>query len=91
MLAWQRKTHKTRNKQPGILYGCRLTGSTQVESTVFPGHFNQITLNQRGIDVELTSVPMWGVYGLMLFRLPPDYSVSQRFIRACEETVTQWT
>ena len=33
------------------------TGHTLVESTLFPSHFNEITLTQRGIDVELTSVP----------------------------------
>ena len=32
------------------------TGQTQVESTLFPRHFNEIVLNQRGIDIELTSV-----------------------------------
>ena len=33
------------------------TGHTLVEATLFPHHFNEITLNQRGIDIELTSVP----------------------------------
>ena len=28
------------------------TGHTLVESTLFPCHFNEITLNQRGIDVD---------------------------------------
>ena len=32
-------------------------GTTLVESMVFPRHFNGVTLRQRGIDVELTSVP----------------------------------
>jgi hypothetical protein len=30
------------------------TGHTLVESTVFPHHFNEITLNGHAIDVELT-------------------------------------
>ena len=29
---------------------------TLVESTLFPRHFNEMLLNQRGIDVELKSV-----------------------------------
>jgi hypothetical protein len=33
------------------------TRHTVVESTLFPHHVNEITLNQRGIDIELTSVP----------------------------------
>jgi hypothetical protein len=33
------------------------TVHTLVESMLFPLHFNEIMLNQRGIDVELTSVP----------------------------------
>ena len=38
--------------------GCgSLTGHTLVESTLFPRYLNEIALNQRGIDVELTSVP----------------------------------
>jgi hypothetical protein len=33
------------------------TGHTLVESTLFPRRFNEIMLNQRGIDIELMSVP----------------------------------
>lgn len=33
------------------------TRHTLVESTSFPLHFNEIKLNQRGIDVDLMSVP----------------------------------
>jgi hypothetical protein len=35
------------------------TGRTLVESTLFPRHFNEITLNQSGIYVQFTSVPSW--------------------------------
>jgi hypothetical protein len=33
------------------------TGHTLLESTSFPRKTNEMTLNQRGIDVELMSVP----------------------------------
>ena len=36
---------------------CHLTGHTLVESTLFQRHFIEMMLNQRGIDIELTSVP----------------------------------
>ena len=39
------------------------TGHPLVELTLFPRHFNDITLNQRGIDVELTSVSSGLVVG----------------------------
>ena len=41
--------HRHRQSQP--------TGYTLVKSTLFPLHFNEMTLNQCEIDVELTSVP----------------------------------
>ena len=42
------------------------TGFTLVESMLFPRHFNEITLNQLRIDVELTSVPSGRLlYGLL--------------------------
>jgi hypothetical protein len=34
-----------------------LTGHTLVESMSFPHHFNEMTWNHCGIDVEFTSVP----------------------------------
>lgn len=33
------------------------TGHTVVESTLVPRHFNETTLDQSGMDVELMSVP----------------------------------
>jgi hypothetical protein len=45
------------------------TWHTLVESTLFPHHFNEITLNQRGIDVELTSVPSGLLVPLLLLLL----------------------
>ena len=33
------------------------TGHTLVDSTLFPCHFNEISLNQCGIDASLTFVP----------------------------------
>jgi hypothetical protein len=38
-------------------WGISLLSDTLVESTLFPCHFNVITLNQHGKDVDLTSVP----------------------------------
>ena len=43
------QTHTHTHTQP--------TGHTLVELTLFPYNLNEMTLNQRGIDVDLTSVP----------------------------------
>ena len=53
-------------KQSKKYKGSFPTGHTLVESTLFPHPFNEMMLNQRGIDVELTSVPS-GLEFLYLF------------------------
>lgn len=45
-----------------------------VESIVFPRKFNEITLNHRGTDIELTSVilcPVGWLFILLLFFVVP--------------------
>jgi hypothetical protein len=48
-LMWKRRKDLTLRRLP--------SGHTLVESKWFPCCFNEITLNQREIDVELTSGP----------------------------------
>ena len=54
------------------------TWHTLVESTLFPSHFNEKTLNQRGTDVEWTFVPQMGralvLYLTILYYPPQDWS-----------------
>jgi hypothetical protein len=46
------------------------TGETLVESTLFPRHFNENMLNQRGKDAEFKSVPSGAaLFGFILMDL----------------------
>ena len=57
------------------------TGHTLVESTLFPRHFSENTLNQSEIDGELTSVPSRSLVdrqqGTELGRLPTQIGLQQ--------------
>ena len=51
---------QNRKNAKGGEYFCKALypiGHTLVELTLFPCHFNKMTLNQSGIDVKLKSVP----------------------------------